>query len=190
VIRRRQPSAGATVLAVVVAALLAALQGCALPSPAATAVRQLAPPANELAQGNDARILVDGPATHRAMFAAVTGARDHVNLQSYILDASEVGEKLAALLKAKAAQGVKVNVLYDSVGSLRTPRRQRQERDVHGAARGDRRRAQPRLAHRRLFRARSGYEAGAHARKDRGHRLGLVEHRIDQPGLAQLRAQL
>src|SRR5262245_15982563 len=31
---------------------------------------------------------------------------------------------------------------------------------------------------------------GADAREDRGRRLGLVEHRLDQPRLAQLRAQL
>lgn len=106
----------------VVAALLAALEGCALPPPASPAVGQLAPPASPLTQGNDARILVDGPATHQAMHVAIGQARDHVNLQSYILDASEVGERLAQLLKKKAAQGVKVHVLYDSVGSIKTPR--------------------------------------------------------------------
>jgi cardiolipin synthase len=106
----------------VVAALLAALQGCALPPPASPAVRQPAPPASPLTQGNDARVLVDGPATHQAMRAAIAEARDHVNLQSYIVDASDVGERLAQLLKKKAAQGVKVNVLYDSVGSIKTPR--------------------------------------------------------------------
>lgn len=119
-IARRQPSAGAEVF--VVAALLAALQGCALPPPASPAVRQPAPPASPLTQGNDARVLVDGPATHQAMHAAIAQARDHVNLQSYIVDASDVGERLAQLLKQKAAQGVKVNVLYDSVGSIKTPR--------------------------------------------------------------------
>ena len=44
--------------------------------------------------GNSARILIDGPRTHEAMFAAMAGARDHINLQSYILEAGEVGERL------------------------------------------------------------------------------------------------
>lgn len=75
-----------------------------------------------LVRGNDGSILIDGPATHRAMFAAIANARDHVNLQSYIVEADEVGERLAALLSKKRAEGVKVNLLYDSVGSIGTPK--------------------------------------------------------------------
>jgi cardiolipin synthase len=74
-----------------------------------------------LVVGNDARLLVDGPATHRAMFEAIARARDHVNLQTYILEADAIGQRLADLLIRKRAQGVRVNVLYDSVGSIRTP---------------------------------------------------------------------
>jgi cardiolipin synthase len=121
---RRQPWAGATVFTVV-AALLAALEGCALPSPGPVPARQPAPPAgltSALTRGNDARLLVDGPATHEAMRAAIERARDHVDLESYIVDDSEVGQRLARLLKKKVAQGVKVSLIYDSVGSLKTPR--------------------------------------------------------------------
>jgi cardiolipin synthase len=74
-----------------------------------------------LVRGNDGALLIDGPATHRAMFDAIGRARDHVNLQTYILEATGPGEALAALLIRKRAQGVKVNVLYDSVGSMGTP---------------------------------------------------------------------
>ncbi len=81
-----------------------------------------APVSAPLIVGNDARLLVDGPATHRAMFQAIAGARDHVHLQSYIVEADEVGERLAELLVLKRAQGVRVRVLYDSVGSLGTPK--------------------------------------------------------------------
>jgi cardiolipin synthase len=75
-----------------------------------------------LVRGNDGNILIDGPATHRAMFAAIANARDHVNLQTYIVEADEVGERLAELLGKKRAEGVRVNLLYDSVGSRRTPK--------------------------------------------------------------------
>jgi cardiolipin synthase len=75
-----------------------------------------------LVRGNDGKILIDGPATHRAMFAAIASARDHVNLQTYIVEADEVGERLADLLSKKRAEGVRVNVLYDSVGSRGTPK--------------------------------------------------------------------
>jgi cardiolipin synthase len=71
--------------------------------------------------GNRIELLVDGPATHKAMNAAIAAARDHVNLETYILEEGEVADKLAALLEKKAAQGVKVSVLYDAVGSLKTP---------------------------------------------------------------------
>ncbi len=75
-----------------------------------------------LVRGNEGRLLVDGPATHRAMFDAIRRARNHVNLQTYILDADGVGERLADLLVRKRRQGVQVNVLYDGVGSMRTPK--------------------------------------------------------------------
>ena len=73
-------------------------------------------------QGNEGRLLIDGPATHRAMFEAIGRARDHINLQTYILEAEGPGERLAELLIRKRRQGVTVNVLYDSVGSMKTPK--------------------------------------------------------------------
>ncbi len=42
------------------------------------------------------------------MFAAMARARDHINLETYILDAGEIGERLAALLAKKVDEGVKV----------------------------------------------------------------------------------
>ena len=75
-----------------------------------------------LVRGNDVRLLVDGPQTHRAMFDAMERARDHINLETYILESGEVGDRLARLLEKKRKSGVKVNVLYDSVGSLGTPK--------------------------------------------------------------------
>jgi cardiolipin synthase len=72
--------------------------------------------------GNEAQILVDGPRTYRAMFAAMDAARDHINLETYILEGDEVGERLAAMVARKVKQGVKVNIMYDSVGSIGTPK--------------------------------------------------------------------
>ena len=75
-----------------------------------------------MVQGNESRLLVDGPRTHRAMFEAISGARDHINLQTYILDSGAPGEKLVALLADKVKQGVKASLIYDSVGSVQTPK--------------------------------------------------------------------
>lgn len=75
-----------------------------------------------LVVGNKVTLLQDGPATYRAMFAAVANAKDHINVESYIIDDDEVGRQFADLLVERQAQGVQVNLIYDSVGALRTPR--------------------------------------------------------------------
>lgn len=71
--------------------------------------------------GNSARLLIDGPATYAAMFAAIQRARRSIDLQSYIFEDDEIGRKIAALLQAQRARGVTVNLLYDAVGSIGTP---------------------------------------------------------------------
>jgi cardiolipin synthase A/B len=71
--------------------------------------------------GNDVKLLIDGPATFAAMFAAIEHARDHVNLESYIFDDGDIARKLVDLLISKRNQGVEINVIYDSVGSITTP---------------------------------------------------------------------
>lgn len=74
-----------------------------------------------LVAGNKVVLLDDGPATMRAMMAAIGAARHHVNLETYIFEADEVGQALADLLIRKRAAGVAVNLIYDSVGSFGTP---------------------------------------------------------------------
>ena len=74
-----------------------------------------------LTLGNQATLLLDGPASYQAMFAAIGGARDHVNLEFYTVEQDEVGRKFAELLLRKAAEGVAVNLMYDSAGSSGTP---------------------------------------------------------------------
>lgn len=71
--------------------------------------------------GNRVRLLEDGPDTYRAMFAAIETARDHINMETYILEDDEVGRRFADALIGKQRQGVAVNLIYDSVGTLGTP---------------------------------------------------------------------
>ena len=77
---------------------------------------------NPLTAGNAAILLEDGPATYAAMLAAIRSARDHINMETYIIEADEVGEKFAAALIDKQRQGVQVNFIYDSVGAISTPK--------------------------------------------------------------------
>ena len=74
-----------------------------------------------LTAGNQVRLLQDGPATYQAMYAAIMAARDHINMETYILDDDEVGQRFAQVLIAKQKQGVQVNLIRDSVGTLGTP---------------------------------------------------------------------
>ena len=86
------------------------------------AVEQAINPDNPLVLGNKLNLLQDGPATYKAMFAAIRAAQDHINLETYIFEDGEIGNKFANLLLEKQAAGVQVNLIYDSVGSLPTPK--------------------------------------------------------------------
>lgn len=74
----------------------------------------------QLLRGNTARLLVDGPATFAAMKAAIAGARQRILVEFYIVEDEGVAAEVAALLREKAAAGVSVALMYDSVGSLGT----------------------------------------------------------------------
>jgi cardiolipin synthase len=75
-----------------------------------------------LVAGNRTTPLHDGPETFRAMFKAIRGAKNRVDLEYYIFENVESdGEHLADLLIAKRQQGVAINVIYDSYGSIDTP---------------------------------------------------------------------
>ncbi len=74
-----------------------------------------------LTTGNQVLLLQDGPATYQACYAAILAARDHINMETYILDDDEVGQRFAQALIDKQRQGVQVNLIRDSVGTLDTP---------------------------------------------------------------------
>jgi cardiolipin synthase A/B len=66
-------------------------------------------------------LLQDGPATYQAMLLAIESARDHINMETYILDDDAVGQQFAQALMAKQRQGVQVHLIHDGVGTLGTP---------------------------------------------------------------------
>jgi cardiolipin synthase len=74
-----------------------------------------------LVTGNKVTLLIDGPATYDAMFKAIRSAKDHINFETFIFDDDEVGRRFADLLLQKQAEGVQVNLIYDSVGCMTTP---------------------------------------------------------------------
>jgi cardiolipin synthase A/B len=74
-----------------------------------------------LTNGNKVTLLIDGPATYTAMFKAMENARDHINLETFIIEDDETGRRFSDLLLKKRAEGVQVNLIYDSRGGFHTP---------------------------------------------------------------------
>jgi cardiolipin synthase len=73
--------------------------------------------------GNRVTVLRDGPTSFAAIFAAIHAAQHYLYLEYYIFgEVQSDGEQLSDLLIARARQGVRIDVLYDSVGSFGTPR--------------------------------------------------------------------
>jgi len=74
-----------------------------------------------LVVGNKVDLLVDGPITYKSMFAAIKNAKNHVNMETYIIEDDEIGRRFTELLIEKQRSGVQVNLIYDSVGAINTP---------------------------------------------------------------------
>ena len=75
-----------------------------------------------LVVANKVTLLQDGAATYPAMITAIRKAQDHINLETYIMDDDEIGRQFADLLLEQQARGVQVNIIYDSVGGIGTPK--------------------------------------------------------------------
>ena len=104
------------------AALLARRWARATPDMKALAIQEEAATGVPLIAGNKVTLLIDGPATMKEMMAAVRDAKTTVNLETYIFDQDELGLQFADLLIEKRRQGLTVNVMYDSVGTLSVPK--------------------------------------------------------------------
>lgn len=74
-----------------------------------------------LTTGNKVLLLQDGLATYTAMLAAIRAARDHINMETFVLEDDAIGELFAKALLDKQREGVRVNLIHDSVGTLNTP---------------------------------------------------------------------
>jgi len=74
-----------------------------------------------LVTGNAVKLLIDGPITYDEMFLAINNAKNHINMETFIIENDEVGQRFIKLLVKKQQSGVQVNLIYDSVGSFNTP---------------------------------------------------------------------
>ena len=86
-------------------------------------VLQLATLAHSVSGGlvttsNTVEVLQDAVEKYPRLFRDIEAARETIHLQYYIWRPDSLGLRLMALLESKVAQGVKVRVLYDPVGSF------------------------------------------------------------------------
>jgi cardiolipin synthase A/B len=70
-----------------------------------------------LTRKNSVQLLVDGQNTFPSMEDAIGSAKEYVHLQFYRIEPDMLGKRFKDLLKIKAAEGVKVRVIFDDVGS-------------------------------------------------------------------------
>jgi len=75
-----------------------------------------------LSVGNRVMLLEDGKQTYEAMLKAIRAARHHIHVETYIFEADDTGNLFADAFIAKAQAGVKVRVIYDAVGCIKTPK--------------------------------------------------------------------
>jgi len=77
-----------------------------------------------LVKGNSVRILKDAKENYPAWLDAIRSARRNIHFESYIIHEDDVGREFADALLAKAADGVRVRLIYDWMGALgKTSRR-------------------------------------------------------------------
>jgi cardiolipin synthase len=76
-----------------------------------------------ITERNHVRILNNGRQTFGSIIYELENARDHINLEFYIIEDDQIGNKIKDILIRKAMAGLEVKVLYDDVGSWSLSRR-------------------------------------------------------------------
>lgn len=75
-----------------------------------------------LVVGNDVKLLRDGTGAFPVMFRAIATARDHINMEYFVLqDVVWSDTRVSDLLLDRMQHGVAVNIIYDAFGSVDTP---------------------------------------------------------------------
>ncbi len=70
--------------------------------------------------GNRVGMLADGLDDYRKLMELIEGAKESIHITTFILSKDDVGRRIIEALARKAAQGVKVRLLLDALGSFRS----------------------------------------------------------------------
>jgi len=76
-----------------------------------------------LCPANDVKIFTNGEDKINALLQDIENAKQSINIEYYIFADDKVGKKVLNALIKKAKEGIQVRLIFDSVGSLRAPRR-------------------------------------------------------------------
>ena len=69
-------------------------------------------------EGNEVVFLKDGEVTFNSIFEALETATVFIHLQYYIFEEGELANKLLSVFHRKIAEGVKIRLMYDGIGSF------------------------------------------------------------------------
>ncbi len=86
-----------------------------------------------ITQKNQVGVLNNGKKTFDSIIHEMGNARDHIHLEFYIIEDDSIGNRIKDLLVRKAREGVKLNLIYDDVGSWSLPRKYIRELTTAGA---------------------------------------------------------
>ncbi|HVU32911.1 MAG TPA: phospholipase D-like domain-containing protein [Opitutaceae bacterium] len=68
--------------------------------------------------GNSIRLITNGEDAYAALEQHIREARSTIHINAFILGRDDVGRRVVRLLTARAAEGIRVRLLLDSVGSM------------------------------------------------------------------------
>lgn len=78
---------------------------------------------NVFSTGNKVEVFTNGIDKLESLKRDLLAAKRSINIEYYIFDDDKTGKEIMEILCQKARSGVKVKLVYDSVGSLKAPRR-------------------------------------------------------------------
>lgn len=82
--------------------------------------------------GNSVELFTTGREKFDSLLADIRNAREYIHLQYYIFSDDNIGREIADALIAKVAEGVKVRIIYDHIGSIKTSNRFLRHLKKHG----------------------------------------------------------
>jgi len=80
--------------------------------------------------GNEAKLLINGEAKFADLLNSLRNARHSIHMEYYIFEPDQIGLEILQLLEAKAADGVPVRLLADSLGSSALVKHMRRKRNT------------------------------------------------------------